>query len=313
MTKHLHRDIDLTFNENTLKSLYNISSLSKKVCISGEGDPLAEWKSILKIIDNGPENQHYELITSSYWNESRTLQLIQKLSNSCLKKHSRLAYRISIDKFHAEETARDILSILLNIFSTNKFNNVSLQIRSLTGQENYLFHRIKEYFEGHKITYEICQTSKIEYEVYSKVSTIKIQFKPSVFPSKFNYNDSWNITNYINYLENKRQTEFHIGHLKYSEENPVYDITINPNGDVVLYGAESFIIGNIEEEVLNCKTIRERVNSTPSLKHLVSKRFIHHIEEWNEVEETKKLIESVNNPFWVVRNLSKNNLLKLNT
>lgn len=312
MTKHLHRNEDLELNEKALESLFRLSTQSKKVCISGEGDPLAAWKLILSIVKKSPPNTHFELITSSYWNKNKTREFLEELSALCVKNNCTLAYRISIDKFHEIEIKRDVLKILLEIFTSTELPNINLQIRSITGQEKYLFDRLESTLNRRSISFEIIKKNPIEYELNSSRLKIKMQFKPTVKPSSFDYKDEWSIDRYIDYLEKSRETDFHIGLMKHSPNTPVYDITINPNGDVVLYGAEPFVIGNIEKEVIDYQVIYNRIQKNEQLSYLTNNRFIDLISDWRKNEKAAELIKIVNNPFWIVRNLHKHELLNLN-
>ncbi len=309
MTKHLHRDEDLELNEIALRSLHNLSAVSYKVCLSGEGDPLVKWESILQIIESNPENIHYELITSSFWNKSKTEEFLNTLSSLCTQKKSTLAYRISIDEFHEKEINRDVLEILLSIFLKNDLKNITLQIRSLTGQEDYLFDRLKQLFTNYNIPFSINQHNEIEYKVTSEKVCIEIQFKPAVNPERFDYTDDWHLDKYVGFLEKNRNSPFHLGLLNSSVSNPIFDIAVNPNGDVVLYGVEPFILGNITKEVFDYELIKRRVSENLELHNLVTTRFIELIQTWRENKQKAELIEKVNNPFWVVRYLNDENLL----
>lgn len=311
MTKHLHRDEDLVLNDYSLKSIYNLSLQSKKVCISGEGDPLASWKNLYKILENSPKETHFELITSAYWNKSKTEVLLNEISQICESSNSTLGYRISIDQFHELEIKRDVLRILIDIFQSNKFKNITLQIRSITGQEKYLFRRLKDTLTITNIAYKIVQINEIEYELQSDKFTIKIQFKPTVNPIEFNYIDSWTIDKYISFLEESRNSYFHIGLLNSSIINPMFDITINPNGDIVLYGLEPYVLGNITQEVFDYELIKQKVFENDNLKDIITIRFIDIINNWRRDKNKVKLIQEVNNPFWIVRNLYNRKLLDL--
>ncbi|WP_182922449.1 SMC-Scp complex subunit ScpB [Pedobacter planticolens] len=313
MTKHLHRNEDLEINNNTLNSLRNLSSQSGKVCISGEGDPLAAWENLLTIIESGPENINYELITSSFWNMQRTRRLLETLSRICEAKNCTLAYRISIDQFHAKEINRDVLEILISIFVKQKLSNASLQIRSITGQEKYVFDRLQGILQSKNIQYDITKLSEIDYKLNTNCLQIKLQFKPTVLPSNFDYLDEWPIDRYIDFLEKSRNTEFHIGLLNNSMENPVFDTTINPDGTVVLYGAEPFVLGNITKEVFTYELLKQRVLMNKNLTDLISARFIDLVNMWRSDSKQAELIEKVNNPFWLIRNLHEQNLLTLHS
>jgi organic radical activating enzyme len=303
MTKHLHRNEDLVINENSLASLNNLSSQSKKVCISGEGDPLVASKSLLKIIEHGPENTNYELITSSFWNRTKTKSLLAEISRLCDINNSALSYRISIDKFHADEIGRDVLEMLISIFSEEKFEKINLQIRSITGQEKYVFDRLHNLLTSKHIKYKILVINEIEYELTADQITIKIQFKPTVSPGSFNYTDEWSVDKYVYFLENSRQTNFHIGLLNDSLTDPLFDITINPNGDVVLYGAELYILGNITKEVFSYELLKQRVFENKDLSYLISTRFIDLLRIWRLDLKKSDLIRKINNPFWLIRSI----------
>lgn len=310
MTKHLHRNEDLVLNDKALQSLVNLSKVSKKVCLSGEGDPLASWQSLVKIIKNSPHQIHYELITSSYWNRNRTESFLIKISELCKQTNSSLVYRISIDEFHEKEIKRDVLDILIRIFADNAFNNINLQIRSITGQEDYVFNRLTNNLKSKNISFEIDKINQIEYVIKTKIFVIKIQFKPTVKPASFNYKDEWTIDKYLLYLEEKRKSNFHIGLLNSSWKNPKFDITINPNGDLVLYGLEPFILGNITREIFTYELITKRIEKNDKLKYLIQNRFYDLITAWSKNERKKSVIENVNNPFWIVRYLYDENLLE---
>ncbi len=309
MTKHLHRDEDLILNDYSIESLYNLSRKSKKICLSGEGDPLVVWNNIIELIKKGAFNSHYDLITSSYWNSKKTNDFLTILNKICEENKSSLSYRISIDEFHESETKRDILATLLDIFTIRKYDNINLQIRSVTGQEEYVFERIKNHLKKGQISYDINKINEIEYKLTFNEIVVKMQFKPTVFPSNFDYIDDWVLDKYVDFLERSRKTEFHIGLLEYSLNKKVYDVTINPNGDVVLYGLEPYILGNITKEVFSYELINERVEENEFLRYFTKTRFMEIINEWRLDKKRESVIKAVNNPFWVVRNLHKHKLL----
>ncbi|HEX7757687.1 MAG TPA: hypothetical protein VF421_20220 [Niabella sp.] len=309
MTKDFHRDENIELNENALQSLYNLSAVCDKICISGEGDPLANWQAIPQIIGSNPINVHYELITSSYWARNKTKSFLQELDLLCSQKKSTLSYRISVDQFHAEQTERDVLETLIAIFLSNDFKNISLQIRSVTGQEGYLFDRIAKLMNKHFISFYFHKINDLESEIITSKFNIKIQFKPTVNPSEFNYIDNWTIDKYIEYIERRRGVPFHIGLLNDSLSDPLFDITINPNGDLVLYGAEPFTIGNITKEIFSCEMIAQKIRMNEDLSELMSYRFVDLIHLWRRNKQRAILIDRINNPFWIVRNLYKEKLL----
>lgn len=311
MTKHLHRNEDLILNDNSIESLQNLTLSSKKICLSGEGDPLVVWNNIIELISQSAINSHYEIITSSYWNTKKTNDFLSKLDVLCKDKKSSLSYRISIDEFHQFETKKDVLAILIDIFAKNEFEFIHLQIRSVTGQEKYVFERLDKTLKSFNIEYKTSNLNELEYEIIFNKTIVKMQFKPTVFPSKFNYKDEWSLDKYISFLEKSRNTKFYMGLLEYSSNKKVYDVTINPNGDVVLYGLEPFVIGNITKEVLSYESINERVEQNKILKYLTDNSFISIINKWRLDKNKENIIKAVNNPFWVVRNLNEHNLIDI--
>jgi len=307
MTKDLHGNSDLVLNENSRRSLSNLSQISKKVCISGEGDPLMAHNVVTDIIKSGPDFTHYELITSSFWKESKTTEYLKQISTICDKKHCKLTYRLSIDKFHSEELKSNPFKSLLNIFSRHKLENISMDLRSITGQEEFVFKAIKLAFDESKFKFSIIQDDDLCYKVLYNSKSINLAFKPTVSPSKFNYKEEWNLERYISYLEKKRGNKFHLGLLNDDLESPHFDITINPNGDLVLYGLEPYILGNITKEVLDYGILKSRMKENFDLYNLIKQNFSDRIVELQKKPRSRELLLQTNNPFWIIRNLERQN------
>ena len=306
MTKHLHRDVDLDLTKFSVKNILNLSAISKKVCISGEGDPLVTWKSVLKLIENGLPNTHFEIITSAFWAEKKIEDFLLKIQKITTKNSTTVAFRLSLDEFHETQINRDTLISILNIGKKNNIDkSISFEIRSITGQEDYIFQRLKKSFEKIDINFKINKLNDLAYSIQSSILNLKVQFKPTVKPNNFDYQDSWTILKYIEHIEKQRESNFHIGYVKYSKSNPDLDITINPNGDVVLYGLEPFILGNIYNEIITYEKLLLQLNSLPVLRYLTNTPFKELIKNWSKNTKIEKIVSTVNNPFWVVRNIEE--------
>ena len=91
------------------------------------------------------------------------------------------------------------------------------------------------------------------------------------------------------------------------------DVTITAKGDVYLYGAELSVLGNIYEEYVTFDLIKERMNLIPEYEILQKYTIREVIERLLQDEKIGPLVEKVNYPYAIMRNLLKEHEKELKT
>lgn len=174
----------------------------------------------------------------------------------------------------------------------------------------FIFHTLPKKFKATRSW--VNQKSELQYFLNTQSFNLKVKFKPTVSPVNFDYKDNWDIYRYINYIEKNRGSKFHIGMINDSLKTPLFDVTINPNDDVVLYGLEPLIIGNINREIVDYNFIAKKVRENKIVNYLTGTPFIKLLNKWSIEKDLEKIILSVNNPFWVIRNFMDKRPIKFN-
>jgi hypothetical protein len=104
---------------------------------------------------------------------------------------------------------------------------------------------------------------------------------------------------YIKCIEDKIGKQFTLGSLN-AEENGL-DVTIKPNGDVFLYGLEFKKLGNIHEDQISYELITDILLSNNVMRKLYEEPFRDVIFTFSDRAVIEQLIEKVNNPYWLMK------------
>jgi organic radical activating enzyme len=304
--KHSRENMTLTqaAREN-LRNLINDEGV-KRVSISGEGEPiynLKVFKEILKLSGGGVA---FEFITSGFVNHERLLKIYNEISEIILSNGDSCNIRLSSDSYHIDKIPNKPHGFSIQQFI--KLNNefMSLSFRSIDIDKEFTRAFLKEQSKKFGFDGEIVSSSKLEDTLLVEGFEFKIDYKNLVNPTFLVENNFIDIYEYIDELEKRYLKPFTLGSMNKHPSSNGLDITIKPNGDVFLYGIESLKLANIHNEVVTISTLKEKMVSDPLITKLYSIPFKNILNELCKDRNTKLLIEKVNNPYWVVKELGNN-------
>ena len=80
-------------------------------------------------------------------------------------------------------------------------------------------------------------------------------------------------------------------------------VTIKPSGDVYFYGIDNKLLANIHSDTVDMEFFKNIVRNNDFIKTLYTTPFLDLINIFSKNEDVKKLINDVNNPYWVIKEL----------
>ncbi|WP_350594605.1 MULTISPECIES: radical SAM protein [unclassified Pseudoalteromonas] len=302
--KHSRENMILTeVARENLSALINDKEV-KRVSISGEGEPiynLKVFKEILKLSSGGVA---FEFITSGFVNHERLLKIYNEISDIIQSNGDSCNIRLSSDSYHVDKIPNRPHGFSIQHFI--KFNSefMSLSFRSIDIDKEFTRGFLKEQSQLFGFESKVVSEGKLEDTLIVDGFEFKVDYKNLVKPTFLLDKNYIDIYEYIDELEKRYFKPFTLGSMnKYPSSNGL-DITIKPNGDVFLYGIECFKLGNIHDETISVSILKEKFNTENLIKKLYSIPFKLILDELCKDKNTKLLIEKVNNPYWIIKELN---------
>jgi hypothetical protein len=303
MTTELHGELDLSLNEKSLKSLDKLIGNSRKICFSGEGETLMAWKSILKLLNRPGSGRTFEIITSAFWPYDRLNKFLNDVREIISANGDTCNVRVSVDEFHSAKVKHNNISKLISRFLEAGIDpHLTLGFRSITGQEEFVRGVLEAATSGLGAKAVWNSIDPLRHFLTVNSHEFQIDYKNIVSPGPSGLVDPFPLGRYIAELERRYGRPFTLGSLEYSDNNPGFDITVNPNGDVVFYGMENKPIGNVANGLFDYGVVASVFASDPLYQLLYKTPFNEILRDLRRDEEMSTLIDSVNNPYWIVRN-----------
>ena len=292
----------MLLNESAYRSLDALISGARKICFSGEGETLMAWRSILDLLRRPGSGRVFEIITSAFWPYDRLDRFLHSVASIVRDNRDVCNIRVSVDEFHDAKVRHDNTPALLSRFLNNNVDvPLTLGFRSITGQEEYVRRKFNQAATtlGKKPKWE--SEDPLRHILTIGDTEFLVEFKNVVMPGKSGISDPCALDRYIEILESRYSRPFTLGSLEYTDENPGFDITVNPNGDVVFYGMESTVIGNVNAELIDYRVISKAFGTSELCQLLYRKPFSEVLSLIRQSERLGALAEEVNNPYWIVR------------
>ncbi len=297
--------LDIQLNTLAKTNISNILNHSKteRLIISGEGEPFNNLNSIFDIINLSKGNKKIQIITNGLW-------LIPKNSNKILKKlesikrtkNDEYQIRISCDTFHIEKIGEsNYKKIIDNILNYNKNDGkIEICFRGIFEEKKKILSMMKNKFldKGNKIEFK--NISELETNIVIN-SNLKLNFIFKNLIDLDNIKKENSLDKYIFSLESIYNKSFTLGHLK--KDNNGLDITIKPNGNLYFYGAEICHIFNICKDKVTIENLQKTIENNFILKNLYTTPFRKLIKSLKKYKPFEEIINSINNPYWVVKKM----------
>jgi hypothetical protein len=301
-----HNKTHLTLSshsKNNLSNLINNPNV-KKVSVSGEGEPLNNLATFYEILQLSKGNVAFEFITSGYIYHDKLLDFYSKIDKLISNKGDSCNIRLSSDSHHIPKLKNKPHGISVSQFQNKRYENLTLSFRSIDPDKRFSRDYLMEQIGLYGFNSHIEEISILEDKVIIGESQYNLDYKNLVWPRGIEgeYLDMWQ---YISALEKKYNKNFTLGSLNKGDDVNGLDITVKPNGNVHFYGIESICLGNIHLDAFSIEQLIEKVTEIPLIKALYSVPFAEIIKELAKHIDIDSLINKVNNPYWLIKEVHK--------
>jgi hypothetical protein len=293
--------------ENVSKLINNKSV--KRVSISGEGEPLNNIATILEIIDLSEGGVPFELITSGFWRHDKLVELYRRLNAKAGKKNDTYNVRLSTDSYHTPRLKNMPQGRTMRFFVDEDPENLTLSFRSICCDREYTRQFLFEQAREFGLEAEAVEKTELDDVLNLERFSLGINYKNLVNPEQCSREDYTTLEEYVKAMERKSGKPFTLGSINPSPEPNGLDITIKPNGSVLLYGLEVRSVGNVHKDDISIEDLRRIVEEDPLFRVFYSVPLLDLIAIISEDADAKEIIKRANNPYWVVKFLHEQNKL----
>jgi len=290
------------------KSAYVLDNLinhpdADHTIISGEGEPFQNERAMKEILRLSRGNRRFQILTSGIWPAERKLSMLERMAKENGDKYS---IRLSLDPFHAAKVPRSCYTDIIGYMIMNPSEHLSLAIRSLVEEKERSRRIIESVLHEMNFRFTRDTPGVLDDDYYVHGMRIPVTYKSTVFPEHVGV-VPFSIGRYISALEEKYRRPFTLGNLRSKSEGTGLDITVKMDGSVFFYGAEFAPHGNIFVDDVTFESLSELVLEHPWLRRLYSTPFMDLVVELSRDAEAARMIERINNPYWVVRKIAEYN------
>lgn len=327
--EHSFPEIDIN-KGHAKESIESLVNGAQAVVFSGGGEPLLNM-NMLKETMNMEENKRFIITTGIGKSLEKLEEDFETINAICKEKNSTCAIRISLDHFHADQiNYEEKLSKIIKWFADNKWEACNrCFFRTTFVDKEFVDNVLRTIAEKEKWEYKLIDESAIVTKAMINGKEFRIVMRPTINPEKFKVTDKYNLKEYLDVMDSlNKNSKFFLGKPQGcrvcrgcfgKEDNGQcdlmddLDVTITAKGDVYLYGAELSVLGNIYEEHVTFDLIKERMRLIPEYEILQKYTIREVIESLLQDEKIGPLVEKVNYPYAIMRNLLKEHEKELKT
>lgn len=292
------------------KATENISLLINhkeisKVTVSGEGEPLNNIKAFKEILLLSKGNISFEFITSGFLSEEKMFNFYKEVDDIITRNHDTCNIRLSTDSYHIPKINNKSHAISLKYYLENNFNNLTFSFRSIDIDKEFTRNYLVEELLKLNIDSTIRIDEELEDSLIIKENKFKIEYKNLVNPTFIKNKKYMNLKEYIKVKEQRFGKDFTLGNVTKAPLNNGMGITIKPNGDVFFYGIDNILLANIHNEYVDISFFKSIVRNNHIIKKFYSIPFLEIMSDISINKDIEMLIEKVNNPYWIIKELMK--------
>ncbi len=290
-------------SKKNIKSIINHDNILKTV-ISGEGEPLNNMGTVFEIFSLSNGNNIFEFITSAYISPKKLNYFFLKIDNILIKNHDFCNIRISIDRYHVSKIHPKSYEYILLAIKNKYFKNLKFSFRSVDTDRLFIRDYINKIINKQKISIvNIIEDVFLDLFIIDENNQISIEYKNLVMPYNVNSKDYMSIYEYVQLKSSKNKRPFTLGNQIESCVKNGLDITIKPNGNIIFYGVDSEIIGNINEQTITLQDIQNFCKNNKLIKFLRSYPMEKLLNNISNNEELRSIVDFSNNPYWIIKNM----------
>ena len=298
--------LNLKLNPKSKKKISDILNYDKteRLIISGEGEPFNNIDTIFDILNLSKGKRKIQIISNGVWLLSKKAdEILEKLNQISRNKKDEYQMRISCDSFHIEmmgiKNYKKIIDKIINYIE--KGTNIQMCFRGLLEEKRKLLELFSKKLLNKKYFPSFKKITELETEII--INDIRLNFIFKNIVNLNNLKENFTLNHYISSLEKIYKKPFTFGHLKKGKNG--MDITIKSNGDLFFYGVEIYSFFNINTDNVTIKLLNKTIEKNKILKILYTKPFKEIISDLSKYPQFKKIIHSINNPYWIIKNVYK--------
>lgn len=287
------------------KAITNLSRLInnpevKRISVSGEGEPLNNIQVFYQILALSKGNRQFEFITSGYLEHEKLKSAFREIDKIVGANGDQCNIRLSSDSHHIPKLKHLPHGKCINDFKEGTYRNLTLSFRSIDPDREFTRRYLIDQVKAIGFNAKVRSTGALEDVVEVEGTEFRVDYKNLVKPQGM-YEQYMSMWQYIDSIEQKTRKPFTLGSIN-KQENGL-DVTIKPNGDVYLYGLEIRRLGNIHEDKISYELIKQVLLSNEVMRKLYEEPFREVIFSFGDREVISKAIETVNNPYWLMKEI----------
>lgn len=300
MYTETHAKKHLKLSPQALKNLSRLINDPevKRISVSGEGEPLNNIHVFYQILALSNGNRKFEFITSGYFEYKKLRIAFDEIDRIVSENGDECNIRLSSDSHHIPKLKHPPHGKCIRDFKKDTYNNLTLSFRSIDPDRSFTRQYLKEQAKEFGFSTEVRAIGTLEDVISVDGVEFRVDYKNLIKPNAI-YDQYLNMWQYIKCIEDKIGKQFTLGSLN-AEENGL-DVTIKPNGDVFLYGLEFKKLGNIHEDQISYELITDILLSNNVMRKLYEEPFRDVIFTFSDRAVIEQLIEKVNNPYWLMK------------
>ncbi len=303
MCKDVRGNDDLTVKGKVKENLAGLISESYKTAISGQGDPLLNQIAVFEILNIPGSKRNFEIRTSGNIPRVKFAAFIDKVNQIMKQNGDHCKLYLSLDEYHIQKLKHDNLAYAVELFVKNNYDSTSLAFRSILTNKEF----VKKYIEDklsakHSIGWR--EVDPLHQKLIINNREFSVYFRSMVGSLSNASNDVYKLERYIDILEEHYYRPFTLGNVPIPPEKVGLNVTVNPNGDVFLYGTEFEPLGNVNRDNITYRTIRKFVQQDPICSTLLTVPFKDILHVLRKDSQMSRVIDKINNSHWIVRTLN---------
>lgn len=304
MYKAVQGDVSLSLTSERLLAMRRLSEGAATLCISGEGEPLHVSHVVLDVLRSASSDTKVEIITSASVPRNELERFLTSAFAIAAERQAPLTFRVSLDRWHIAADRFRNFSYLFDLFENTANDAVQLSLRSVT-TEMALFPRLLRSVLGSTTSrYEYVPTGRLSGVVAGPRRTFPVAFKNCVEPANAKATDPLPLRAYIEAVESVLGRRFTFGRLVKDEPDPGLDITVKPDGRVLLYGVEPHAEWTLDSRELSLSEIQAEFSRNAALRLFYTVPFADILSMLEGSPEVSRTVARVNNPYWVLKTVA---------
>lgn len=289
--------------KDNLTSLINSSNV-KRISVSGEGEPLNNFRAFHEILKLSNGGKAFEFITSGFFPHDKLESFYEETNSIVSSNGDTCNIRLSADHHHIDKILHRPHGFSIQYLFNKKPDSLTFSFRSIDTDRDFTQSYLVNELEKWSLSAKIEISSVLEDVVVVEGQRFSIDYKNLVHPAPSTPAGYLDLQGYIEAIENKVGKRFTLGSLNKSPQVNGIDLTIKPNGDVFLYGVECDLLGNIHKDRFCWNDVALYIESNPLVRTLYTQPFADLMSQFSDNQTVQNLIHKVNNPYWLIKEMS---------